>query len=95
MILAATLFFAALCAAAAARVPRPLITRYCNSFRARHGVGMQISLTVLGTVLFSAVLATALEPGHLAMELLNAAVVFGLAWAARNDLRRFSRPAGR
>jgi len=73
------------------RMPRALLRRYFATFRARHGLGVQLGLTVLVTATASMVLATALRPGHLLMEVVNAIVVGGLVAAGLFDLALFSR----
>jgi hypothetical protein len=72
-------------------VPRDLRWRYCATFRARHGLAVQVGLAVLAAATFSTVLATALSPGHSLMELVDALVVGGLETAGLVDLVRFSR----
>jgi hypothetical protein len=74
-----------------ARLPTPLLKRYGATFRARHGVGVQVGLVVLATITGSMLLATALQPGHLLMELVDGAVVAGLGLAALIDLYLFRR----
>lgn len=91
MLAAAPLLVAALFAALASRLPRALLVRYYASFRDRHGVGVQIGLVVLGATITSMLVATLLRPGHALMELVDAAVVLGLAIAALADLYLFAR----
>ena len=78
------------------RIPRSLLRRYRLSFAARHGVGVQLGLTVLATVTVSTMWATLLRPGvSPIMEQVDAAVVALLVIAFGYDLYVFSRSAVR
>jgi hypothetical protein len=81
--------------AAAAKVfctPKPQRRAYRASFVARHGLGVQVGLTVLATLTLAMVFATLLDPGtHPLMEFVDSAVVLlGLACGAA-DLHLFAR----
>lgn len=89
MLTSAAFLVAGFFAAIVWRLPRALLKRYCASFRARHGAGVQVGLVVLGTMTGSMLLAATLHPGQEAMELVTAAVVTGLALAALLDLYLF------
>lgn len=88
------LTFLTLAAAAAVvfRTPKPQWRAYRASFVARHGLGVQVGLTVLATLTLALVCATLLEPGaHPLMEVIDAAVVvLGLACGAA-DFYLFAR----
>ncbi len=74
------------------RIPRPLLHGYRRSFAERHGVGVQLGLTVLATVTLSMIWATLLRPGvSPVMEQVDAAVVALLLLAGGYDLYAFSR----
>ncbi|MCC7081443.1 MAG: hypothetical protein IT530_12290 [Burkholderiales bacterium] len=89
--IAITLLFLGLGGFVLWRLPRTLLRRYCAAFRTRHGLGVQLGLTVLVTATLSMVLATALRPGHGLMEFVDALVVGGLVAAGLVDIARFSR----
>jgi len=77
---------------ALSRIPRALLRRYRVSFAARHGVGVQLGLTVLATVTVSTMWATLLRPGiSPIMEQVDAAVVILMLMALVYDLYVFSR----
>ncbi len=79
-------------ALALVRIPRSLLRGYRQSFAERHGVGVQLGLTVLATVTLSMLWATLLRPGiSPVMEQVDAAVVALLLLAGGYDLYLFSR----
>ena len=81
--------------AAAAKVfctPKQNWRAYRASFVARHGLGVQVGLTVLATLTLALVLATLLQPGlHPLMELVDAAVVVLGVVCGATDLYLFAR----
>lgn len=76
---------------AAIRLPRPLLRRYLAAFGARHGVGVQIGVTVLATLVGALLLACMLRPGHPRAELVDALAVGFLGLSAAIDVYVFSR----
>jgi hypothetical protein len=78
------------------RLPRPLLHGYRRSFGARHGIGVQVGLTVLATATLSMLWATLLRPGFSpAVEQLNAAIVVLGVIAGSYDLYLFAKSASR
>lgn len=87
-----TLVVLAASAMALLRIPRSLLGRYRRSFAERHGVGVQLGLTILATVTLSMLWATLLRPGiSPVMEQVDAAVVVLFLLAGGYDLYLFSR----
>jgi len=77
MLLLTSLALVALAMFALLRLPRPLVRVYLGSFAARHGVGVQIGLTVLASLTVSMLLAALLNPGKSPLTELVAAAVVG------------------
>jgi hypothetical protein len=95
MLLWFTVTILAAAVVAIARLPASLRRAYRASFATRHGIHVQMSLAVLGTLIFSLILATLLLPERRPLvELLDAAVVtLGIA-ALAADLYLFARSRG-
>jgi hypothetical protein len=73
-------------------LPASLWRAYRASFAARHGVHLQVSLAVLGTLAFSMLVATLLLPERRPLvEQLDAVVVALGVLAGAADLYLFSR----
>ena len=87
-----TLAVLALSIGALSRIPRPLLRSYCLSFAARHGVSVQLGLTLLAALTVAMLFVTVLNPGRSpVMEQVNAAVVALGVIAGGYDLYLFVR----
>lgn len=87
-----TLTLLAAVGAAAYRAPKALLRAYRASFVARHGVGVQIGVTVLATVTLAMLVATLREPStHPRMEIVDIGVVLLGIVAGSVDLYLFGR----
>lgn len=87
-----TLLALAAAVANAFRTPKSQWRAYRTSFAARHGIGVQVGITVLCTLTLAMVLVTLRAPGaHPRMEHIDALVVLlGIVCAAA-DVRLFAR----
>jgi hypothetical protein len=74
------------------RIPPSLRRAYRGAFVARHGLGVQVSLAVLGTLVMSMLVATLVLPERRPLvELMNVAVIIATVIAGAADLYFFSR----
>ncbi len=74
------------------RMPRPLLRSYQRTFGARHGLSVQVSLTVLGTVTATMWLMTVLQPGaHEIAEAVVAVVAVLAVIAGSCDVYLYSK----
>ncbi len=87
-----TLAILAAAATAVTRVPRGLRRGYLAAFPGRHGLMVQLGLTILGTITVSILIATLLDPGaRPLMEIVDGVVVGSGLVVGAIDLYLFAR----